>query len=431
MKRKIAIYFLGFCLILDACSFSIGESLDEKSFVENVFMQNEQTNVNQNAQSEDEFDDYNETCLGLFNDFSYQVVDDYTDYIDRGDVYPLVPWTLVFELPLGTINTLIPEEYSNTKNEIWIGRYHTDLGISPLDGEAYDILIYDVEENSSTIVSNMIGSTGAWVSNFLFSPDGTVWGTTKWSKYKDYPFESIPILSIYNQYTHQFELDENSYHIPIALVNDDSWDWPEFLIGDEGEIWFFIANDGIYNYLPNEGSTTRKIDLPDGKPFNVLYGNNGKIYFFLWPDFNEGSRNIYEYEPKENLLSIFSTIDDGSYGGSNIIMDNSNNIWLGTISILDSMGNQTILHPQYEKDLEKRMQRDSEYWSPPTVLLESSNGYLWFSKSRYIDKGTAWYNPKTDQGCWFTTFSGNIYEDLNRQMWFLADNKLYKYALEQ
>ena len=67
----------------------------------------------------------------------------------------------------------------------------------------------------------------------------------------------------------------------------------------------------------------------------------------------------------------------------------------------------------------------------PEIMLESSNGVLWFD--RFTDNsqvdGTAWYNPETGQGCMFTNLVSTIAEDANHTLWFVARERLYKLSL--
>jgi hypothetical protein len=46
-----------------------------------------------------------------------------------------------------------------------------------------------------------------------------------------------------------------------------------------------------------------------------------------------------------------------------------------------------------------------------------------------LGEGTAWYDPEAGKGCLFTNLASYIVEDANKQLWMVADGKLYRYPL--
>ena len=365
-----------------------------------------------------------EECIGTFEEFAYIVVDDYYDYTDHGIIYPGYPWQLVFELPDKDMqNRLYSPANPNPEEEIWIAR--KDYNSSFLDGESEDFLIYFPDKGEYITIPSTIGETGVWVSGLLFSPDGTIWGRNIWSPIGESTMEKVPVLSRFNRSKNEFEFDENSMQVSMVQGDINFQDWPEILIGDDGILWIYIPQDGLYRYDPNSGETMKKADIPDEILYFFNYCKDGNIYYFSYTDIFNPEIKMNKFSPESDQSTLFATIESGSIGVG-MVMDHMNRIWLGTLSMVDVNGNQTILHPDYEKDMEMRSRPEGEYWTTPRVHLETSNGNLWFTKSRYVDKGTAWYNPETDEGCWFTTFTGIVYEDKNHQLWFLAGDRLYK-----
>lgn len=369
-------------------------------------------------------------CIDTFDEFAYIVVDEYKDYPNRGTYFPLPPWKMVYEFSSYYNYGLIGITNSTLGKGIWIGRSRKD--VSPFEFKGHDIIIYYPESGNQMVVSRELGSTEASVYYTIFLSDGSVWATNRWPENKSYTSETFPMFSKYNPETNQFEVDERSFRIPMSVVNQGDNAWPIHFLGENGIIWFFIEGDGLYSYDTKTGETVRRTDIPEGRAYNTLYGRDGNVYFFLWPDYKDGTGSLYKYSLEEDQLSILTKLQNGSFARTNMIMDIMNQLWLGSISIVDLNGKQTILHPKYEKYLEKAFRGDSEYWSPPTIITESSNGYLWFNKGQYRDdSGTAWYDPKTGEGCWFTSFlSGTgIIEDDDHRMWIIVENKLYRYSL--
>jgi len=87
------------------------------------------------------------------------------------------------------------------------------------------------------------------------------------------------------------------------------------------------------------------------------------------------------------------------------------------------------LYPDTEKYFENI---GNPTFATPHLMLESSNGLLWYKK--YLDmginhEGTAWYDPRTGQGCMFTNLAVNIIEDSKQQLWLVANGELYKNLL--
>ena len=62
--------------------------------------------------------------------------------------------------------------------------------------------------------------------------------------------------------------------------------------------------------------------------------------------------------------------------------------------------------------------------------MESTDGRIWFHIARSdewktIRSGTAWFDPVTREGCWFTSEAGPLAEDPAGNLWLLIDGVLY------
>jgi hypothetical protein len=86
-------------------------------------------------------------------------------------------------------------------------------------------------------------------------------------------------------------------------------------------------------------------------------------------------------------------------------------------------GSWHLIHPYPEQAFDHA----GDYlWVPPSLLMESSDGKLWYN--RYMDgqgDGTAWYDPKTGEGCLFADYPSTLIEDSKQQLWMAAGGKLY------
>jgi hypothetical protein len=113
-----------------------------------------------------------------------------------------------------------------------------------------------------------------------------------------------------------------------------------------------------------------------------------------------------------------------------MLVDHRGRLWLGAMGYMETDGSLYLLHPDAPMVWENRS--EFLYWSPPTLLLESSNGLLWYSEYHdmsLLGEGTAWYDPETGEGCLFTNVASNVVEDEDKQLWMVADGKLYRYPL--
>ncbi len=373
----------------------------------------------------------NEKCVGTFEDFSFSLIDENGN---RGmaPIYPMKPWNKVFEFqPDGYEYSLIGISINKGIAEIWV------LGVyQEGDQKKYKYLIYDTEEGVITEISSYVGTINNLVGNFIFLNDGTIIGRNFPNQIDVDKIQSIPLLSIYDRKNMEFQVDEKS--IKITQGQDESHQIGKGVLikeGANGIVWFAIPYDGIYSYNSDSGENIKHVDIPDDSYVDELtISSDGNIYYLLWPDLPvimDGFRNVYQYSIETGIQSIFAKVETLSLGSGSLMMDHNNNLWLGVISAIDIRGVQTIFHPEYDEYKEVINKSGSEdYFSNTRLVAESSNNRLWFTKNYSTKNGTAWLDTNTNEGCWFTTFSGNVFEDNNQQMWFLAGNKLYNFSLE-
>jgi hypothetical protein len=107
---------------------------------------------------------------------------------------------------------------------------------------------------------------------------------------------------------------------------------------------------------------------------------------------------------------------------------------MGVMGWRTALGKWVKFNPYMnEYMLMNEIQGLSRFYLPPRIVYESSDGRLWFILDRTeewktLRSGIAWYDPNTNEGCWFTTDGFNIVEDDNDQLWILTGKDLYSYS---
>ena len=106
-------------------------------------------------------------------------------------------------------------------------------------------------------------------------------------------------------------------------------------------------------------------------------------------------------------------------------------MWFSALGYRDLDGALQVLHPNIDRYFEKRHGFAGFMYTIPLVIQESSNGYLWFHKSRDgQEEAWAWYDPVTGKGCRFTNAREyNLIEEPENTMWFVTNGKIYRYSL--
>ncbi len=196
---------------------------------------------------------------------------------------------------------------------------------------------------------------------------------------------------------------------------------------EEGQsvFWIFIQEDGLYRFDNRTFQTTRVLDLSEVTVLPLHSGSDGEIYFRTF----EYDSQVYKFSYPEGALEEVEIPETGWYGRTSILVDRKLNLWLSGFGWRDPSGEWHLLHPRATEIL-----RFPENFSPyelpsPKIIYESSNGWLWFAKYEEFDNGTAWFNPETGEGCWFTTRSQEVVEDTEGRMWIATDGKLYSLDL--
>lgn len=373
-------------------------------------------------------------CIGTFEEFAYYLPDSYFDYPNRGDISPLPPWELILEFPDDEATNYFLEEVQVTHGEIkiWIAR--TILEESDIYNSSIELIVYSLDSKKEAIYPGTVGDTNLWLAKLFPLEDGTMWGQNAWLPGDVYDFDEMPILSKFNEEIKRFEFDLNSMNVPVisndAYANNDSND---IFIDQDDIFWLFIPFNGIFSYDPSKGITTKHANFPDHEFRHAQFAPDGNFYFLL----DDGcaydceiNADIYQFSPESGEVSLFDTADHRLLIES-MLMDSTGRMWFSALGYRDLDGALQVLHPNIDRYFEKRHGFAGFMYTIPLVIQESSNGYLWFHKSRDgQEEAWAWYDPVTGKGCWFTNAREyNLIEEPENTMWFVTNGKIYRYSL--
>ena len=206
---------------------------------------------------------------------------------------------------------------------------------------------------------------------------------------------------------------------------------------NQNMVWVYHQEDGLFSYNPQD-SILKHHRIPlDGIVQRLALSPDGNL---LLSQEMEGSNwtltpgELILYNPQSSQhqklnVPLFRWPDYGT-----LLYTDSGDLWIGIHGYLAQDGSWVLKNPKRYRYTNLGFSPQSYNWVHPKLLFQSSNGYLWYtaySGDLLGVHGTAWYDPKTDTGCWFTTESGNIFEDINHTLWLLAGKRIYKYNLAE
>lgn len=365
-----------------------------------------------------------------FNDFAY--LPDTASY-PITKVLPDSPWQLETTLPGQEEKTYhfndVQIKLSHTKNEeqeIWLFKY-PDF-VSGTLTRAGSFLIYRPDSQTWKEVSAKIGDSNLIVRDLFLTSDGTIWAGI--GNFQDPPYLlKAPVLSKFNESTQRFEAAIGGLEMSTPQEQRRLIEVPHIVLDKQDIFWIFAPGDGIYRYDPKTQITDKQTNLPDMGWLDTALSVDGSIYF----------QDVYAYETKDFLFQFFPDtleiipieIPNQTWIYSNgLLVDRRGRLWLGATGYLDTNGKWRLIHPHPQKNFQHY---GSPVWAPPTLIFESSNGLLWYAEDHDMERlgeGTAWYDPETGEGCLFTNLASYIVEDAEKQLWMVADGKLYRYPLD-
>lgn len=306
------------------------------------------------------------------------------------------------------------------------------------------IMVYETITKTWHFISPNIGDTNFFVSDLFIDSNGRIWGITDWKQEQRFLNDNLPILSLFNESIQEFEPATGILELPLTRYANDSAqnsaanDVIKVIVDDDNNIWFYIRNDGLYKYDTTIQKTEKLVNIPDREIRDFAISLDGTIFLSLRTDpttsstrasFTVAQGTLIQFVPETGELVQIQISDTRWPTYSGMLVDRLNRLWLGSIGFREPNGDWKLLHPSPDTYFDHF---ENFLWSPPSLVLESSNGVLWFRKdldTGGLIEGTAWYDPDTESGCWFTSIPGNIVEDSEQNLWMLVDGNLYRLDL--
>lgn len=385
------------------------------------------------------------SCIGTFNVFLYQMVK-----IDRNDerfnlstIYPSSPWELSVEIPESVFNIISNGVITRTNiqlTRIYSGQ--TELWIR--SGE--NIIKHYVGTDDFTIISTSPYDksrkiyAGVEVRDLFETPTGKIVGVNYPDTYQTALQEVIPLFSIYNDVENIFEfydigLEYRPGQIGFGYVGMIPRNGV-IISKNDNLIWIYQQQDGLYSYDPAVSELRHYETSFDGVVQRMVASQEEFILFSQKEEesWKLSPGELVKYYPlsqttEEVNVPLFRWPDYGT-----LLFTNSGDLWIGIHGYMSKNGSWRLKSPNRLTYLNLGADSDTYNWQQPDLLFQSSNGYLWYTNEVWdgvgVD-GSAWYDPVTETGCWFTTESGNIVEDGRKNLWMTIGDKIYKYALSQ
>lgn len=385
-----------------------------------------------------DFDITENECLGSFEEFAYTVQD--VPIQSLGTIIPppdktppLTPWqieTLVIDPFESEVKGNLQVEITRSVDgsvEVWVKR-----DILNLDEETHihDFLIYKPESGKWARVSAAIEDTGVFVNQLYVANDGSLWGRNHSTNFHLSNVDRVPILSKLNEHTRRFEFDKYALEITIPEELFDFSNWAEVLLDPKDVFWIIVPENSIYSYDLDKKIIVSHAEIIDLDVSAATLAPNGTIYFkreFIQAAIQEDE--IFQFNPKTGKITSIEIPDEPWPSISFMKADQHGRLWLNAVGWREQDGTWHLMHQNTEDYFENIYTGQGYRWGSPEIILESSNGYLWFKKPTAPNNGTAWFDPVTGDSCWFTNVDAYVVEDADQNLWLVADGKLYKYAL--
>lgn len=389
-------------------------------------------------------------CVKPFDEFAYTFWDLESEIGNVQVILPTYPWQVDDVVPSQQVEGYYPPFFSEVAaarsrtgfEEIWI-----EQNMLPFSGSAVKkiFVVYQPDLRSWRSISGNIKDTEFYVKSLFVTSDGSIWGSAAGEYYKEsvVPNNKVPVLAKYNDNTHQFEFATGVLEIDLAEPDDPKAVWSPYFDGIEivldkrqNVFWIFVEKDGIYRYDPDVHETQKWLEAdlrvffePVISPDGSIFVDDFRIERNIEPYFHLYQGALLQFYPSTKEVVPLEMPDEPWPWFSGWLISSDMKLWLGSVGYRTEDNSWHLLHPNTEEYFNNI---GNPVFAMPRLMLESSNGLLWYQK--YLDmginhEGTAWYNPKTREGCMYTNLAVNIIEDSQQQLWLVADGKLYKNSL--
>ena len=354
---------------------------------------------------------------------------------------PPYPWRAISPIPQSFSPDSLSYSYFDlqfsrdvkNESEIWI---MNTWAIKKADTFNHSIYVYRTGDGTWSEVPSILEDTDAEIVHLYQAKDGTVWAAASTEVGHAYGYyaeiqETPYVFAVFDEEKRNFTSIEFPQEVPLGPVDFDG-----------EEFWIFEKDGPIYSLNPHTLEITeyldpRKSELADFivLPKNLVkndgslaFSKDGSFYFLAsTPREYPIEIDVFHFSPKTDSLRIITPgfVGSPSYI-SGLLVDQFDNLWMSDIGWMDKDGNwyhQLIRSPVF---ITSYMEGQSFDWEYPEIVLESSNGVLWFSSTN----GMVFMNPKDGNWCWFTTYRSEMIEDAQHNLWMTIDGELYKSPLE-
>lgn len=361
-----------------------------------------------------------ENCIPPVTTFAYSsnsVIPSHSEQIDRTRSTPSSQWEKIIAIPLFPEDALPKTTYarlllahsSNAYTEIWIKRYWQVNGSTP-NGRVSkeDLMVYRTDKKEWGSVDGKIDMSKVLVGDLFLSSDGSIWS-------HNYFVEGYPQFSIYDQSSGKFHFNANANGIPFGKV----------AFSQNDIFWIVPYNDYIYSFNLRTEEMQQHVATPNIFAQSVDIAPNGNIFILDTGGkqvISTDDEQLLQFNPANNQIEKVAINLDTYPPVWSILFDRSGNLWLDDRGWMTSDGvwYQVVRSPVF-------LSRGSNHkWLTPQLEMESSDRVIWFSSSN----GLTSLNSLTGSWCWITTAQdADIIEDQHKNLWLIADNELYKLAL--
>jgi streptogramin lyase len=362
-------------------------------------------------------------CIPAVSTFAYPTNRkiDTVSTLGENQILPLAPWRLETELPNlpeGTnsysFTVLARQDNSTNKlNEVWVRRNWWFVGEKAGEPGGSQILVYQPKTREWREVPSRIPGTEGNVSEIFQAKNGTIWA--------DGYFAEHHFIGIYDDEENLFGLAKGSENIPNGHL----------FLDESGKFWIVKSQAGIYSFDPITTELKMRISIPDlilpsgSELMPVAFASDGSMYI-LNEAGKDGSELLRFFINTGEIERNVPVSLEYTWPIYSLFMDNLDRLWVHDLGWKDSdnVWHQIIRSPVFL--INRKSDSGLNFtWPYAYIILESSDGTLWFRS----ENGMTSLNPQLGEWCWFTTYQSNIVEDSDRNLWMIADGKLYKLAL--
>jgi len=260
------------------------------------------------------------------------------------------------------------------------------------------------------------------IERLFVSSDGTIWGSiTDSSLLGD---DNHPLLVRFNDSTDHFDFvpDKNGL-LGVQDVHRISTNMVEDQLG---RLWFSASNPNVTEgNLYSFDTKTYEAQTHDVSTLSYFAaGPDGDIWYLT-------SSGVDRYNPATGDTRFYNYPYQDNWGAYKLYFDRSGNLWLDGNGWLDlsnddaPIWNKVLASPIFTFEA-PHPEKGRYHAENPGIPFQSSNGLYWFSETG----GLLRLDLEKEKWCLMSRGEGsNIVEDANHNLWMIADNKLYKYAL--